>query len=137
MPTHLPIPLAYWPRTEQDLATARERLGGAVSLHVATSKVVRQVKSEPAPRPVPDFVEWWLEYPPEFIPPGLPPPPAPADDRIRELLDGTARLAARAWAKELTQAKGWPPEPAPLLAPTGVAPAPAPFAPAAKKKGSR
>ena len=50
VPAHLPIPLAYWPRTEQDLATVGERLGGRASLHVATTKVVRHVKGEATPR---------------------------------------------------------------------------------------
>jgi hypothetical protein len=135
MPTYLPIPFAYWPRTEQDLATLGERLGGSASLRIATAKVVRHVKGEPAPRPVPEFIEWWLEFPAEFNPPGTP-PPAPADDRTRELLAHAARIAALAWAKEIKAAKGWEPEPPPLLAPTGAAP-PIPFVPAGKITGAK
>jgi hypothetical protein len=93
------------------------------------------VKGEPAPRPIPEFIEWWLEFPAEFIAPGAPPPP-PADNRARELLTKAAKIAAGAWAKEIEAAKGWEPEPPPLLAPTGAVP-PLPFVPAGKLKGAK
>jgi len=136
MPTHLPIPLAYFPRTEQDLATAGERLASEVSLHVGplVEKTV-VVNGAPVTKKSPSFVEWWLEYPAEFVVAGSA-PPAPADDRVRELLATTARIAANAWAKEFKTAKGWPPEPPPLFAPNTNAP-PLPFAPATDRKGSK
>ncbi|MEI7705688.1 MAG: hypothetical protein WCK73_13945 [Deltaproteobacteria bacterium] len=134
MPTYLPIPLAYWPRTSQDLATVGERLGGRASLHVATTKVVRQVKGESAPRPVPEFIEWWLEYPAEFIP-LAPPPPEPADPVVRDALIGLARIAAHGWAKEAKLAKGWPPEP--QLASPGSTGTQAPFVQPTTRRGSK
>jgi len=134
MPTYLPIPVAYWPRTEQDLATIGERLGGSAALHVATTKVVRQVKGEPAPRPVPEFIEWWVEYPAEFIP-LAPLPPEPADPLVRDALIGLARIAAQGWAKEAKLAKGRPPEPQP--ASPGSTGTQAPFVPPATRRGSK
>ncbi|ACG72763.1 hypothetical protein AnaeK_1534 [Anaeromyxobacter sp. K] len=94
------------------------------------------MKGEPAPRAVPEFIEWWLEFPGEFIVPGAPPPPAPPDDCTRELLMKAAKIAAGAWAKEIKTAKGWESEPAPLLAPAGSTP-PLPFVPAWKAKGAK
>lgn len=105
MPTHLPIPLAYYPRTEQDLAAAGERLGGEVSLHVGplVEKTV-VLNGAPHTKRQPSFVEWWLEYPAVFILAGSAPPP-PAEDRVRELLATTARIAASAWVKELERTR--------------------------------
>jgi len=135
MPTHLPIPLAYYPRTEQDLATASERLGGQVSLHIGelVEKAVK-VDGVPTTKRMASFVEWWLEYPAEFIP-VAPPPPEPEDPQVRDLLVGMARIAAQGWAKEVKLAKGWPPE-SPPASPSGTA-APAPFLPVATRKGSK
>jgi len=135
MPTHLPIPLAYYPRTAADLATVGERLGGQVTLHVGelVEKTV-MVDGAPTAKKVASFVEWWLEYPADFIPPGAPEPPAPEDPRVRDLLVGVARIAAHGWAKELKLAKGWPPEPPP--APTSRA-APAPYTLPSTRKGSK
>ena len=137
MGAFLPIPLAFYPRSEQDLTTLSERLGGSVSLRISTKKVARTV-NEGAGRKtttLPEFIEWWLEYPAEFIP-NPPSPPPPADLRVRELLEGTARIAAKAWAKEAHVAKGWPPEPKPVY-PPGYA-APLPFEPATGgRKGTK
>ena len=135
MPTHLPIPHAYCPRSEPDLATVNERLGGQVALHVGglVEKTV-MVDGAPTKRKVASFSEWWLEYPAEIFPPGATEPPAPEDSRLRDLLVGVARIAAHGWAKEVKLAKGWPPEPPPIPA-SGAAPVP--FTMPGTRKGAK
>jgi hypothetical protein len=118
MPTWLPVPRTLYPRNEQDLATISERLGGQVSLHIARKRIEKKavpVSGKPATRAVPAFVEWWLEYPADFIPPSRSEPPAPPDRRVHDFLGAVAGIAARSWSAEIDSAKGWPPEPEPPI----------------------
>ncbi|WP_242370600.1 hypothetical protein [Anaeromyxobacter sp. SG26] len=90
----------------------RDRLGGTVSLHISREKVVKTttVNGGAATRKVPAFIEWWLEYPADFVPPNKPEPPAPPDPQVRDLLVAIAGIAARSWSSEIDSAKAWPHE---------------------------
>jgi hypothetical protein len=59
-------------------------------------------------RKLPSFIEWWLVFEDEPISSTSPEPSVPEDPRVRALLEGLARQAARGWVKESMVAKGWP-----------------------------
>jgi hypothetical protein len=137
MSTHLPLPPNYYPRTVRDFDTISKRFGGQVSLRISTSKVEKTVTENGVAtrKMVPAFVEWWVEYPAEFIPSTWPEPPAPSDPMVRDFLEAVAGVAARAWVKEAKVAKAWP-EPGPTAWPESGG-APAPFMATPKRKGSK
>ena len=124
MPTHLPIPLAYY------LAASRTSRppASAPAARCAPRRAARREHGDgervPQTKRTPSFVEWWLEYPAEFIVAGSAPPP-PTDDRVRELLATTARIAANAWASSATPSTTRSPVSRLLVADASAPPSPA------------
>lgn len=55
----------------------------------------------------PEFVEFWIEYQQEFIPPGQPAPKGPSNASARQFLRELAKRSATAWIAEGVKAKGW------------------------------
>lgn len=54
----------------------------------------------------PAFVEFWLEYPLEFIPPTRPVAPTPTNTLVREFLRNLAKRSAKAWVHASKRSKG-------------------------------
>lgn len=52
----------------------------------------------------PAFVEFWLEFPKEFVPPTQ--PPAPTNPLARDFLRDLAKVSAKAWVNAAKQSKG-------------------------------
>jgi hypothetical protein len=95
----VPIPFAHYPRSGEDLATLDERLGGRTSMVIGPPTHGSKGK--------PEFIELWLEFEKEFIPPGRPSPTPPANPLVRTFLKALAKRSAGAWTSQAAKAKGW------------------------------
>lgn len=100
----IPLPFAHYPRSVEDLATLSERMGGRASMFIGPRRVLAD-GSEGKP----EFIEWWIDFQKEFIPPGRPSPTptTPADPMVREFLKALAKRSAKAWVTKAAKAKGW------------------------------
>lgn len=98
----IPIPFAHYPRSGEDLTTLDERLGGRTSMVIGPRKQHADGSLGRA-----EYVEFWIEYQQEFIPPGQPAPKAPSNPAARQFLKELAKRSASAWVAEVSKAKGW------------------------------
>ncbi|HYD40093.1 MAG TPA: hypothetical protein VEB43_04640 [Anaeromyxobacter sp.] len=107
MANKLPIPECHWPHTVADFMSLGRRLGGTARLLVGP-KVRRRVRDgkRAVEKEAPSFVEYWIEWP-QAGAPGPAQVDAPEDPLVRAFLEGTAKLAAKAWLDEARGAKGW------------------------------
>lgn len=97
----IPIPIAHYPRNDEDLATLDERLGGRTSLVIGPRP--RRADGTPGQ---PAFIEWWIEYERERPPTNRDARLAPANPVARDFLRALARRSASAWVSQAARARG-------------------------------